>query len=224
MKVKCDRGLEYEAAPARTALLSIDFQQDFVGQGFCLARGDNVANLRKALGPAQQALQLARSAGVTIVHTREGYAPDLGDLNPFRRVSDQVIGEAGPAGRFLIRGEPGNQIVPEMAPIDGELVIDKAAFSAFHGTGLAGVLRAAGIDHLILTGVTTQCCVASTLRSAIDEGFFPLVLKDCCAAFDTADHDASISVIYAESNNFGWVSDVVRFSEGLVLGASPARG
>jgi nicotinamidase-related amidase len=222
MRVRCEGGLAYDYQPAHTGLISIDFQEDFIGRGFCLDRGYDVPNLRKALGPAQKALEIARSAGMTVIHTREGYAPDLRDLNPFRRRSDTMIGERGPLGRFLIRGEAGHEIVPEMAPIAGELTIDKAAFSAFYGTGLAKILRDLAIDHVILMGVTTQCCVASTLRSAVDEGFHPLLLQDCCAAFSDADHEASISVISSENNTFGWVSDVARFLESVANSSGSA--
>jgi nicotinamidase-related amidase len=171
--------------------------------------------LRRALDPARATLAAARTTGMHVVHTREGYAADLSDLNPFRRISDPFIGGVGPNGRFLIRGELGNQIVPEMAPLAGELVLDKAGFSAFFRTGLSETLGRNSITHLILMGVTTQCCVASTLRNAVDEGYFCLLLEDCCAAFDPADHDASIRVIYAENNNFGWVSDSARFAAAL---------
>lgn len=214
--VECDNGLEYEASSRDTALLCIDFQQDFLGKGMCWERGQDVGALRTILPRAQAVLAAARACGMHVLHTREGYAPDLSDLNAFRKRNDAIIGQMGPLGRFLINDQSGNQIVPEMAPISGEPVIVKAAFNAFHGTPLRRALVERGIANVVFIGITTQCCVASTLRGAVDEGFQPLVLEDCCAAFDKRDHDASIRVIYAENNNFGAVSDSHRFIAGTM--------
>ncbi len=222
--VACERGLSFDVSPSDTALLCIDFQEDFLGSGgMCAARGQDVGVLRAILPRAQAVLAAARAGNLPVFHTREGYAPDLSDLNPFRRRNDAIIGQPGPLGRFLIRDEAGNRIVPEMTPAPGEPEIVKAAFNAFHGTELRRELEARGVRNLVLIGITTQCCVASTLRGAVDEGYSPLLLEDGCAAFDPRDHEASIRVIYAENDNFGAVSDSTRFIAALAedQGAEP---
>lgn len=212
MDVNCEGGLTYRFDPARTALLSIDFQRDFLDpQGMAAARGLPVANLMPILPRARTILLTGRRLGLPVIHMRECYAPDLADLNPYRRYRDTIIGQPGPLGRFLIRGEPGTEIVGPMQPLPGEPVIDKPCFNGFHQTGLDEMLRARAITHLVIMGITTQCCIASTLRSAVDYGYFNLLLRDCCAAFDPADHEASLRVIYSENHTFGWVSDTARF-------------
>src|SRR5262249_52125026 len=133
----------------------------------------------------------------------------------FRRVRDTIIGAPGPLGRFLVRGERGTEIMPEMAPRSGEPVIDKAGFNGFQTTELDAILRSRGVSHLVMMGITTQCCVSSTLRGAVDHGYFPLVVADCCAAWDEQDHIASLRVIYSENHQFGWVSDSMRLLAAL---------
>ncbi len=212
----CERGRSIELDAARTALACIDFQADFVApDGRAASRGLPVQHLAAVLPAAARALAAARDAGLFVFHTREAYAPDLSDLNAFRRRYDKAIGSAGPLGRFLVRGEAGTRIVDAMAPRPGEPVIDKAGFNAFHHTALDTVLRACGIDTLLLAGLTTQCCVASTHRGAVDHGYACVLLQDCAAAYDPADHDASVRVIYSENHNFGWVSDSVRLVRAL---------
>ncbi len=212
MRTACERNQSYEFAPETTALLSIDYQRDFLQSGgLCANRGLPIEKLNRTLEPASNVLAAARSAGMTVIHTRECYAADLSDLNAFRRERDTIIGVDGPLGRFLIRGEAGTAIVDEMAPCSGEPVIDKGGFSAFHGTDLDALLKRSGISHVVIMGVTTQVCVASTLRATVDHGYFPLLLGDCCAAWDELDHEATIRVIYAENHQFGWVSDSRRF-------------
>lgn len=207
----CERNRSLDVVPHSTALLCIDFQVDFLArEGLAGSRGANIVPLEKALQKARQVLSSARSAGLFVVHTREVYAPDLSDLNSFRRQYDRSIGRQGPQGRFLIRGERGSEISAEVAPRPGEPVVDKAAFSAFCGTTLDSMLRTRGIDTLLLTGVTTQCCIASTLRAAVDIGYRCVVLGDACAAYDPADHEATLRVIFSENNTFGWVSDAAR--------------
>ena len=217
MHIACEQNQSYEFDPIRTALLCIDYQQDFLSkQGLCADRGLPVDALRRTLGPSSRVLAGARSGGLTVIHTRECYAADLSDLNAFRRVRDTIIGAPGPLGRFLVSGEPGTAIVPEMAPAQSEPVIDKPGFSAFFGTRLDTLLRDSGISHLVLVGVTTQVCISSTLRAAVDHGYFPLVLEDCCAAWDPLDHEASIRTIFSENHQFGWVSNSDRFLSGLL--------
>jgi nicotinamidase-related amidase len=216
MRVKCDQDQLFEFNPASTALLCIDFQMDFLSEnGLCAERELPIGVLRRTLEPSRRVLAGARAAGMTVLYTRECYAPDLSDLNAFRRERDTIIGVPGPLGRFLLRGEPGTAIVPEMAPAADETIIDKPGFSAFFRTGLDELLRQSGISHLILVGVTTQVCVSSTIRAAVDHGYFPLLLEDCCAAWDLRDHEASIRVIFSENHQFGWVSDSTRFLNSL---------
>lgn len=206
--VDCDYELSYNFDPKKTAVLSIDFQTDFLSpEGMCESRGLPTSNLRKIVPRAGALLNFARNVSLTIIHTRECYKDDLSDLNPFRSYRDGIIGEPGPLGRFLVCTEKGSEIIPEMAPIAGERVIDKAGFNAFYGTELHKTLQDAGITHVIIMGITAQCCVSSTLRGAVDHGYFPLVVRDCCAAYDEEDLDASIRVIYSENHNFGWVAE-----------------
>lgn len=214
--LSCERGRSIALDPARTALACIDFQVDFVlPEGRAAQAGADVGPLAAAVPAAQRALQAARGAGLFVFFTRECYAPDLSDLNHFRRQYDSAIGSPGPLGRFLVKGEPGTEILPAMRPVAREPVIDKAGFSAFHQTTLDTVLRVRGIDTLLLAGFTTQCCVASTLRSAVDHGYACVLLQDACAAYDPADHEATLRVIYSENHNFGWVSDSQRLADAL---------
>jgi biuret amidohydrolase len=216
IKLSCERGRSIELDTARTALGCIDFQADFVlPEGRAGALGSPIEALMAAIPAAQRALSAAREAGLLVFFTRECYAPDLSDLNSFRRQNDLAIGSLGPLGRFLVKGERGTEIIPELRPTDREPVIDKAGFSAFHQTTLDTVLRVRGIDTLLLMGYTTQCCVASTLRQAVDLGYACVLLKDACAAYDPADHEATVRVVYSEGDNFGWVSDSQRLANAL---------
>ncbi|MGS1120187.1 cysteine hydrolase family protein [Rhodanobacter sp. UC4436_H3] len=212
----CEHGRSIRLDPARTALACIDFQADFVlPEGRAGMQGLAIAGLLTALSAAERALSAARQAGIFVFHTRECYAPDLSDLNPFRRKHDKAIGSPGPLGRFLVKGEAGTEIVPSMRPAAREPVIDKAGFSAFHQTTLDTMLKTRGIDTLLLIGLTTQCCVASTLRSAVDIGYACVLLQDACATYDPADHEATVRVIYSEGDNFGWVSDSQRLADAV---------
>lgn len=158
--------------------------------------------------------------GVTVLHRRECYASDGSDLNAFRTIRDSVISTPGPLGRFLLQGGAGTNIVPELAPFDFEPVIDKAGLSAYYGNDLDARLRGKRISHLILMGVTTQVCVASTLRAAVDHGYFPLLVSVCCAAWDELDHEATLRVVFSENHQFGWVTDSVRLIEACPTSAS----
>jgi nicotinamidase-related amidase len=216
IKLSCERGRSIEIDTARTALGCIDFQADFVlPEGRAGALGSPIGALMAAIPPAQRALSAAREAGLLVFFTRECYAPDLSDLNSFRRQNDLAIGSPGPLGRFLVKGEKGTEIIDDLCPTDREPVIDKAGFSAFHQTTLDTVLRVRGIDTLLLMGYTTQCCVASTLRQAVDLGYACVLLSDACAAYDPADHEATVRVMYSEGDNFGWVSDSRRLANAL---------
>ncbi len=200
ISVPCRAGRRFEFHPAGTALLVIDMQRDFLER-----EGDEAAPL-SAIGPrVRDILARARAAGLACVHTREGYAPDLSDVTPAKRAMGYV-GRPGPNGPFLIRGTRGHDFVDDLRPQEDEPVIDKAGFSAFHDTGLAAELERRGITHLILTGVTTQCCVHSTLRDAVDRGFFCLTVEDACAAYDPAVHEATLAIIQSEDHLFGWIA------------------
>lgn len=208
--VNCRHGRNYEFRPEATALLVIDMQRDFFPDPDN-TESDGTVDPRPTIIPRVAALtERARQIGCHVIHTREGYDADLSDVSDFRR-SLEYVGRPGPDGPLLIRGEAGHDFLDALQPRAGELVIDKAAFSAFHGTGLDDHLRRAGIDHLILCGVTTQCCVHSTLRSAVDRGYWCLTVADCCAAEDTVLHDAALALIAGEGHLFGWICDLADF-------------
>jgi len=202
--VPCRGGRSFTFEPASTGLMAIDMQRDFLDpQGMC--GGEDLAPLRAIIPTLAAVTEAARRHGLTIIHTREGYAPDLSDVHPMKR-ERQSIGQDGPLGRFLIRGEPGHDFIEELKPRPDELIVDKPGFSAFYRTGIEEELRARGLTHLILMGVTTQCCVQSTMRSAVDRGYWCLTLADACAAFEPQIHDAALALIEAESHLFGWVT------------------
>lgn len=208
--IACNAGLMFAADPATTALVAIDLQRDFLDEGGLIASlGDDIAPMRAIISNAVALLDAARHAGLTVLHTREGYAPDLSDMHKLKR-DRGVAGREGPLGRFLIRGEAGHGHIADCLPLADETIIDKPGFGSFYRTDLENVLRSRGIEALILFGVTPQCCVASTLREAVDRGFRCLTVEDACAATTPALHDAAIAQIYGESNLFGWVSDTAR--------------
>ncbi len=180
--------------PAATALVIIDMQRDFLEPGgFGAALGNDVSLLRSAIKPTARVLKACRAAGMLVVHTREGHRPDLSDLAPAKRVRGKFatgIGDVGPMGRILVRGEPGHDIVPELAPIAGEPVSDKPGKGAFFATDLEAMLRSRGIAQLIVCGVTTEVCVNTTVREANDRGFDCLVLEDCTGSYFPEFHAA----------------------------------
>ena len=193
---------------AACALVIIDMQRDFLEPGgFGEALGNDVSLLRAAVEPTRAMLAAARVAGLLVVHTREGHAPDLADLPPakHRRGGGPLrIGDCGPMGRILIRGEPGHDIIPELAPAPGEPVIDKPGKGAFHATALDAVLRNRGIAQLIVAGVTTEVCVSTTVREANDRGFECLVLEDCTASYFPDFHEQALAMVHAQGGIFGW--------------------
>jgi biuret amidohydrolase len=201
---------DFALAPSTTALVIIDMQRDFLESGgFGDALGNDVGLLRAAIAPTIAVLKAARAAGMMVVHTREGHRPDLSDLSPAKHRRGNFptrIGDAGPMGRILIRGEAGHEIIPELAPIPGEPVIDKPGKGAFFATDLEAILRGRGIDRLIVAGVTTEVCVHTTVREANDRGFDCLVLSDCTGSYFPDFHAAALAMIKAQGGIFGWVA------------------
>lgn len=200
----------FEIDFARTALVIIDMQRDFLEPGgFGAALGNDVSRLRSAVGPCRAMLEGARAAGLLVIHTREGHRPDLTDAPPakvLRGPPDKRIGACGPMGRILVRGEPGHEIIAELAPAAGEPVLDKPGKGAFYQTDLDLMLRNRGIDTLLVAGVTTEVCVHTTVREANDRGYRCLVLSDACASYFPEFHAVGLRMIAAQGGIFGWVS------------------
>jgi biuret amidohydrolase len=195
--------------PASCALVIIDMQRDFVEPGgFGAALGNDVTLLQKAIGPIQRLLAAARKAGMLVIHTREGHRPDLSDLPPAKKARGKLktgIGDQGPMGRILIRGEYGHDIVDALKPQEGEPVVDKPGKGAFFATDLEALLKNRGIRQLIVCGVTTEVCVNTTVREANDRGFDCLVPEDCVASYFPAFQKAALEMIKAQGGIFGWV-------------------
>ncbi len=196
--------------PASTALLLIDFQRDFLEEGgFGSSLGNDVSLLRAALVPARKVLDAARAASLFVVHTREGHRPDLADAPQakLRRGNAPLrIGERGALGRLLVRGEPGHGIVAEVAPREGEPVIDKPGKGAFYATDLDTLLRVRGIRFLLVAGVTTEVCVHSTVREANDRGLDCLVVEDAVASYFPEFQRVALEMIRAQGGIFGWTA------------------
>ncbi len=205
--------------PARTALIIIDMQRDFLEPGgFGESLGNDVSLLGRAIPPCASALAAARGAGMLVIHTREGHRPDLSDAPPAKLVRgapSKRIGDEGPMGRILIRGEAGHDIVEALAPEAGEPVIDKPGKGAFHQTDLDQLLRNRGIETLMVCGVTTEVCVHTTIREANDRGFRCIALGDACASYFPEFHRVGLEMIKAQDAIFGWVSDAATFAEAL---------
>jgi nicotinamidase-related amidase len=194
------------------ALLIIDMQRDFLDPAGYIARsGVDVSGLRAIIPRVRRLLSAARERGIPVIHTREGHRPDLSDLSAIKRRraagAGAPIGSVGPLGRLLVRGERGHAIVDELAPLEGEVVIDKPGFGAFYATDLELVLRTAAITSLTLVGVTTDICVHSTLREAVDRGFDCVTVGDACAAADPDIHAAMLACIAGEGNILGRVAN-----------------
>jgi len=199
----------FEFDPEHCALLIIDMQRDFLEPGgFGEMLGNDVGQLRRTIEPNKKLLAAWRAAGLLTIHTREGHRPDMADLPPAKRIrgrGKKNIGDVGPMGRILIRGEKGHDIIPELYPAKGEPVIDKPGKGAFHATDLATILQYHGIRQLVVTGVTTEVCVNTTVREANDRGFDCLVLEDCVGSYFPEFQKMGLEMIKAQGAIFGWV-------------------
>jgi nicotinamidase-related amidase len=203
----------------RLALEIIDMQRDFLEPGgFGETLGNDVSLLARAVPPCKALLEAARKKGVFVVHTREGHRPDLSDAPRAkieRGAPSMRIGDAGPMGRILVRGEPGHDIVRELYPREGEPVIDKPGKGAFFATDLQAVLANRGTEYLVVCGVTTEVCVHTTVREANDRGYRSIVPSDCCASYFPEFHEMGLLMIKAQGGIFGWVTDSARILSAL---------
>jgi nicotinamidase-related amidase len=222
---------EFEFDPARAGLIIIDMQRDFLEPGgFGEMLGNDVAQLRRTIEPNRRLLEAWRDAGLFVMHTREGHRADLSDLPPAKRMrgrSKTCIGDPGPMGRILVRGEAGHDIIPELYPLPDEPVIDKPGKGAFYTTDLESILKHRGINQLVVTGVTTEVCVNTTVREANDRGFDCLVLEDCVGSYFPEFQGFGLKMIKAQGGIFGWVgtsSDVIAAIRKPVLIAKAAGG
>ncbi|HVX83601.1 MAG TPA: isochorismatase family cysteine hydrolase [Phycisphaerae bacterium] len=194
----------------RTALIVIDMQRDFVEPaGFGAALGNDVARLTPIVPTLRSLLAACREHGMMILHTREGHRPDLRDCPPAKRTRGECklrIGDQGPMGRILIQGEPGHQIIPELAPLPGELVIDKPGKGSFYATNLDMSLKTRDITHLLITGVTTEVCVQTTMREANDRGYECLLVEDCTESYFPDFKAATLAMVRAQGAIVGWTA------------------
>ncbi|EWY37375.1 cysteine hydrolase [Skermanella stibiiresistens SB22] len=211
--------------PERTALVIIDMQRDFIEPGgFGEALGNDVAPLAALVPHVRRLLDGCRAAGLTIIHTREAHEPDLSDCPPAKRLrgaSDLRIGDTGPMGRILVKGEPGNAIVDALTPLPDEIVIDKPGKGAFYATPLSKILADRGITHLLFAGVTTEVCVQTTMREANDRGFECLLVEDATESYFPAFKQATLEMVRAQGAIVGWTAAVDEVVGALAFQRSP---
>jgi nicotinamidase-related amidase len=216
----------YTFDPTTTALLVIDMQRDFLEPGgFGESLGNDVNELRRTIEPLRVLLAGCRAAGLPVIHTREGHLPDLSDCPPAKLTRGRPsmrIGDPGPRGRILIRGEEGHDIIDELAPIAGEPVIDKPGKGAFYATGLGALLATHPIRSLVVTGVTTEVCVHTTVREANDRGYECLVLSDCVGSYFPEFQRVGLEMIAAQGGIFGWVATSTEFLAALRAALLPS--
>jgi biuret amidohydrolase len=200
----------FEFDPRHVGLVIIDMQRDFLEEGgFGAALGNDVAQLRRAIAPTKRLLAAARAAGLAVIHTREGHRPDLADLPASKKARGRLaagIGDPGPMGRILVRGEKGHDIIPELYPAAGEPIVDKPGKGAFYATDLDAILKNRGIGQLFVCGVTTEVCVNTTVREANDRGYDCLVVSDCVGSYFPEFQEMGLRMIKAQGGIFGWVA------------------
>ena len=224
------RPFAFELPAGRCALVVIDMQRDFIEPGgFGESLGNDVSLLRAAVAPTRVLLEAWRARGWPVVHTREGHRPDLSDCPAAKRERghpSRRIGDPGPMGRLLVRGEPGCEIVPELAPVAGEIVIDKPGKGAFHATGLQQALQALGVTHLVFAGVTTEVCVQTTMREANDRGYDCLLVEEATASYFPAFKTATIEMVVAQGGIVGWAARLPDVLAALVpaTASNPSTG
>lgn len=204
---------------SQLALVIIDMQRDFLEPGgFGEMLGNDVTQLGSIVPTLEELLDFCRQKGLTIIHTLEGHQPDLSDCPPSKRKRGKgslTIGDEGPMGRILIRGEPGNTIIPELAPLAGEIVIPKPGKGAFYATELQAILQKRGITHLLFSGVTTEVCVQTTMREANDRGYECLLVEDCTASYFPKFKQATLGMIRAQGGIVGWTSSAQNIQKAL---------
>jgi len=208
--VKCLANRSYSFDPARTALVIVDCQRDFVASDGTIARcGIDVSALQACLPRIKTVLDTMRGLGAVITHCRYGFRTDLSNLpqslREYSRAAGAEYGQPGSLGRFMTQGEPGYEIVDELRPRPGEIVVDKNTFDAFHSTDIDEQLKARSVSHVMVCGVTTQCCVEGTLRGAVDHGYYALTIEDCCGAFEPDLQQGTIRNIQSEEHLWGWI-------------------